>query len=58
MIDKMLVQMERDVAYARRVYMRAADRRRWHPATARKMWLIYARLLQAYRKEVRKHGRA
>lgn len=55
MVDKMLAQMEQDVAEARRVYLRAADRKRRDPQAAMDAWRVYARLLQTYRKEVRKH---
>lgn len=55
MADKMLTQMERDVAEARRVYVTAADRKRQDPMAARHAWLVYSHLLQVYRKEVRKH---
>jgi len=57
MVDKMLAQMEQDVAEARRVYLRAANARRRNPTAARDSWRVYARLLQAYRKEVRKNVR-
>ena len=50
-----LEQMEADVAEARRVYLRAADRKRYNPQAAYDAWRVYARLLQAYRKEVRKN---
>ena len=53
-----LEQMAQDVAQARRVYLRAADRKRRDPKAARDAWFVYARLLQAYRKEVRKNANA
>ncbi len=56
MVDKILSQMERDVAEARRVYLRAADRERLNQNEALEAWRIYSRLLHAYREEVRKHG--
>lgn len=55
MADKMLAQMEADVAEARRVYLLAADRKRWSPQAAQEAWRVYARLLMNYRKEVRKN---
>ncbi len=56
MVDKMLAQMERDVAEARRVYVRAADRKRQDPNAAFRAWEIYAHLLHRHREEVRKNG--
>ena len=56
MVDKMLAQMEKDVVEARRVYLRAADNKRRNPNAALEAWRVYARLLQAYREEVRKNG--
>ena len=55
MVEKILAQMERDVAEARRVYLRAADKKRLDPLAAYRTWKVYARLLHAYREEVRKH---
>jgi len=57
MVDKMLAQMERDVVEARRVYLHAADRKRRNPQAALDAWRVYARLLQAYRKEMRKNAK-
>ena len=51
-----LEHMERDVAEARRVYLRAADRKRQDPNAAFRAWEVYARLLHRHREEVRKHG--
>ena len=53
MIDKILTQMERDVAEAKAAYIKARDARDF---SLHRKWAIYARLLHAYRKEVRKHG--
>ena len=56
MVEKILAQMERDVAEARRVYLRAADRKRQDPNAAFRAWGVYARLLHRHREEVRKNG--
>ncbi len=56
MMDKVLAQMERDVAKAKEAYQRAADKKRHDPLSAHLAWGTYARLLHTYRLEVRKHG--
>ena len=56
MVDKMLAQMAQDVAGARRVYLRAADRKRRDPKAARDAWRVYAYRLRAYHEEVRKNA--
>lgn len=58
MVDKMLAQMEADVAEARRVYLRAADRKRYDPQAAHDAWVVYTYRLKAYHKEVRKNANA
>lgn len=56
MVDKILDQMEKDVAEARQVYMRAANNQRKNFTVAHDAWKVYSRLLWAYHEEIRKHG--